>query len=209
MAKRKAKEDGTSRSDKGVEKEKPRSESVSGVLVDGLNVGGGGEDGVRSIAENVEGFRGELFEVVGPYRLNPERQMAFLKALAGQVGQGRYDVTKAARMAGVGSAAAMYNEAKRNPRFKQAWMQVEDALLDDLESRTYESAQVSGEDRRWVLSRRRRDKWGDTRGSRDALEIAAGSDLRNIPTAVLEQLVAEMAPSQLQMIAQDAEMEEE
>jgi|TARA_R100001530_G_C4300507_1_gene150305 DnaJ-domain-containing protein 1 len=89
-------------------------------------------------------------------RVSPEKQEAFIVALRKR----NLNVTAAAKLARV-DKASLYKQRKISEEFAQAWADVENELLDDLEERQYEAALEKGEDRRYILSRRRGSRWSE------------------------------------------------
>lgn len=71
------------------------------------------------------------------------------------------NITAAARNSGLTSPHALYQQRQHDKTFAQAWANIEGEVLDALESDQFEAAKSRGEDRRWVLARLRRNRWGD------------------------------------------------
>ena len=88
-------------------------------------------------------------------RLSRDRQQKFLQELR----RTRLNVSAAAKRSGLSSPGACYMQRKSDPDFAEEWAQVEAELLDELQEKTFEAATRESVDRRWVLSRRRPDRW--------------------------------------------------
>ena len=114
----------------------------------------------------------------------PKKRALFLRELA----KSNLNVTKAAHAAGLRSTGGLYLDRKANSAFAERWQQIEDELLDELEAHHYRDALERPEDRRWVLSRRRRG-----RCDRQQVAVEGGIEhvhsVREIPMAQLEELI--------------------
>ena len=115
----------------------------------------------------------------------PKKRALFLRELA----KSNLNVTKAAHAAGLRSTGGLYLDRKANSAFAERWQQIEDELLDELEAHHYRDALERPEDRRWVLSRRRRGRWGDRQQVAVEGDIEHVHSVREIPMAQLEELI--------------------
>ena len=92
-------------------------------------------------------------------KLSPVRQKQFLEALK----ETKMNVTAAARKSGLTSPVACYMQRKTDPDFAEKWADIETELLDALEEQEFEDAKEISGDRRWVLARRRPERWAQKR----------------------------------------------
>ena len=83
-------------------------------------------------------------------------QEKFLQALE----EKRMNVSAACRKAGIATSTA-YHQRRMDEGFASEWQAIEDNLLDHLEEREWKEAETDGKSRRWIMTRRRSDRWGD------------------------------------------------
>ena len=89
-------------------------------------------------------------------RVAPVKQELFLKALLKR----KLNVIAATKQCGI-DKSSLYKQRQISEDFALAWANVEDELLDDLEEDQYKSAKEKGEDRRYILGRRRGRRWSE------------------------------------------------
>jgi hypothetical protein len=119
--------------------------------------------------------------------ISPERQQTFLRYLKAHT----LNVTAACRSAGLAGTSGVYLQRRSDEAFRRHWEEVEEEVLDELESLQWNAAQGSSRDRRWTLNRRRPTRWTERpqiasqvtpRGNvvqlsdEDLIRIAEGSD---------------------------------
>jgi hypothetical protein len=85
----------------------------------------------------------------------PARQDEFLRCLS----RNGLNVTAACRATGLAGTAGVYLQRKYDEDFRKRWEDVVDQILDDLEERQWQAAETNPTDRRWVLNRRRAERW--------------------------------------------------
>jgi hypothetical protein len=87
--------------------------------------------------------------------VSPERQQTFLRYLKTHT----LNVTAACRSAGLAGTSGVYLQRRSDEDFRRQWEEVEEEVLDELESLQWNAAQESSRDRRWTLNRRRPTRW--------------------------------------------------
>ena len=85
------------------------------------------------------------------------RQEKFLEAFARTL-----NVSQAAREIGIHyGSSVLYSQKRADEEFRERWDAIEQSRLDELEALQWKAALEFREDRRWVLSRRRPNKWSE------------------------------------------------
>ena len=134
----------------------------------------------------------------GETGVSKETKQQFLEWLP-RVGM---NVTAAARNSGLTSPNALYRQRQHDKAFAQAWADIEGEVLDALEADQFEAAKIRGEDRRWVLARLRRNKWGDQK----QVQVTGEVEHRHVRELTDKEL-AEIAGKE--MIEADYEVKDE
>jgi len=88
------------------------------------------------------------------------------------------------------SRSKVYAQREVDPDFRSDWQEVEDKLLDELEEKQWKDARVNPEDRRWVLARRRKQRWSASTEHTVSGEVSHTHTIEALPTAQLEQILA-------------------
>tara|TARA_R100001244_G_scaffold127170_1_gene97688 strand:- start:669 stop:1070 length:402 start_codon:yes stop_codon:yes gene_type:complete len=88
--------------------------------------------------------------------VSKDKQDAFIEALRDR----KLNVTAAAKLAEV-DKSNIYKQRKYSEEFAKAWAEVEEELIDDLEEDQFRAAKKEGQDRRYILSRRRGQRWSE------------------------------------------------
>ena len=88
--------------------------------------------------------------------VSKDKQDAFIEALRDR----NLNVTAAAKLAEV-DKSNIYKQRKYSEEFAKAWAEVEEELMDDLEEDQFRAAKKEGQDRRYILSRRRGQRWSE------------------------------------------------
>ncbi|MBQ36862.1 MAG: hypothetical protein CME04_10775 [Gemmatimonadaceae bacterium] len=107
-------------------------------------------------ASFIDMYSGEVFRP--RFRKNyvtPDRQDEFLRFLS----RNGLNVTAACRATGLAGTAGVYLQRKHDDGFRRRWEDVVDQVLDDLEEHQWQAAESNPTDRRWVLNRRRPERW--------------------------------------------------
>ena len=130
-----------------------------------------------------------------PQRTRPHLSQGKCKTFLECLQRVGMNVSKACREAGVGKST-VYLERQRNPDFAAQWQEVEDSLLDELEEHQFRDARVNPEDRRWVLSRRRKARWSERQqvqaaGAGEGLLAGGQVDVKELSDAQLQAIVKE------------------
>jgi len=136
-------------------------------------------------------------------QLSKQKQNRFLKALA----ERHLNVTAACKSAQVSYSSA-YKQRALDPVFKQAWEEVKNEILDDLEEDQYKDAKQNPEDRRWILARQRRDEWSDKSQISVTGQIEHVHSVGEIPAATLERLIKERFPDAGDLVEAESVVEE-
>ena len=118
--------------------------------------------------------------------LAADKRAAFLQALR----QCALNITQASREAGLSTTSAIYQQRQIDPEFAAQWQAVEDELLDDLEARQWKDARERPEDRRWVLARRRPNRWAEKRAIAMKGEVRHYLSVQDMTEGELEALLA-------------------
>jgi hypothetical protein len=109
----------------------------------------------------------------------PERQAVFLRHLQ----SARLNVSAACRSTGLAGTAGGYLQRKTDPAFRQCWEEVEAEVLDSLEEHQFKAAQNNAINRRFVLSRRRSERWSNTQ------TVNVGSSTRKMSDEQLKAII--------------------
>jgi hypothetical protein len=89
----------------------------------------------------------------------PDRQKTFLRFLRTHL----LNVTAACRSSGLAGTASAYLQRRNDEDFRRRWEQIEEEVLDQLESSQWRAAKEDSTDRRWTLKRRRATRWSERR----------------------------------------------
>ena len=83
-----------------------------------------------------------------------------------------------------------HSERRIDPKFAQAWQEIEESLLDTLEELQFKSALERPEDRRWVLARKRPETWSERKQTVVSGHLTVGVNVRDLTDAELEAIIA-------------------
>tara|TARA_Y100000310_G_C20638938_1_gene792797 strand:- start:677 stop:1222 length:546 start_codon:yes stop_codon:yes gene_type:complete len=115
--------------------------------------------------------------------LSPEKQDAFLGHLAKTM-----NVTQAAERSSI-ETHHLYRVRTVDAEFAQKWQDVLDKRLDTLEEGLWDDAQKHREERWKILTRLRREKWGDSRQVSGKVEHTHKMQPRELTTEQLKEIV--------------------
>lgn len=115
--------------------------------------------------------------------LSQENRDKFLKHFARTM-----NMAASARVCGV-TRRAVDQERQLNPEFAGLMQEILDSELDTLEEEQHAAAHERSDDRRFVLSRRRAEVWGDKRQTQVSGHISIGRDVKTLTDAELEDIV--------------------
>lgn len=120
------------------------------------------------------------------YYVHPKKQEAFLVALR----KCNLNVTKASKMIGLAGPRNLWKQRKYDPEFAQLWDEVEDEVLDNLEEMEFEDAAIRPEDRRFVLQRRRANRWSEKHMMAVQAQVEVNTPIHELSDAQLQQIAA-------------------
>ena len=118
--------------------------------------------------------------------ISKDTELRFLNAFARTM-----NVSLACKQAGLKSTGNLYDQRKVDPELARKWQEIEDQKLDELEEHIWNDAKDHREDRKWVLSRRRPDKWSEKRTVAGKMEIHKTVDVTLLTTKELQQIAAQ------------------